>query len=126
MVDEEYAQKIVDNLHRLEADYGLFACEKNDIPGAMRWNYPYGCGCIEFIAVKALDNYGYKDIAKRLAIKHVYLVEKVFDETGSLWEKYNVVEGNINVIRRTTMPSMMGKSAGSYLMLKKYAEEGSF
>lgn len=126
MVDEEYAQKIVDNLHRLEADYGLFACEKNDIPGAMRWNYPYGCGCIEFIAVKALDNYGYKDIAKRLAIKHVSLVEKVFDETGSLWEKYNVVEGNINVIRRTTMPSMMGKSAGSYLMLKKYAEEGSF
>ena len=56
----------------------------------------------------------------------IKVMEKVFDETGSLWEKYNVVEGNINVIRRTTMPSMMGKSAGSYLMLKKYAEEGSF
>ncbi len=50
------------------------------------------------------------------------VVRKVFDEISSLWEKYNVVEGNINVTRRATMPSMMGRIVGSYLALKKYYE----
>lgn len=69
-----------------------------------------------------LDNYGYKEDANRIALKYTSLVEKIYSETGSLWEKYNVVEGNINVIRRATMPSMMGRTAGTYLVLKNYAK----
>lgn len=122
MVDAEHARKAVDNLYRLEADYGVFACEKNDMPGEMRWNYPMGCGCLQYIVVRALDNYGYKEEAMRIALKYTSLIEKTYNETGSLWEKYNVVDGNINVIRRATMPSMMGRTAGTYLVLKNYVE----
>lgn len=122
----EQAEKTVNNLYRLEAEYGIFACEKNDVPGEMRWNYPSGCSCLEYIAVRALDNYGYKEEAMRLAEKGVRLIEKVFDETGCLWEKYNVVEGNTNVLRRATMPSMMGRIAGAYMLLKKYVRNKSF
>lgn len=124
MADELQAKETVKNLYRLEAEYGLCACEKNNFPGDMRWNWPMGNGCLQFIAVKALDNYGYKEDAKRIAEKHTKLIEKVFDETGSLWENYNVVEGNINVTRRSTMPSMMGRTAGIYLALKQYTEAG--
>ena len=46
-------------------------------------------------------------------------VEKVFEETGNLWEKYNVVEGNIKVKNEYEMPPMMGWSAGIYLELKR-------
>lgn len=126
MVDNCYAEKLVENLNRLEADYGLFACEKNDIEGNMRWNYPMGCGCLQYIAVTALNGYSYKADAMRIASKYVKLIEKVFNETGSLWENYNVVEGNINVTRRATMPSMMGRTAGVYLALKQYVEIGKF
>lgn len=39
----------------------------------------------------------------------------VFEKTGCLWEKYNVVEGSINVTNEYEMPAMMGWSAGVYL-----------
>ena len=44
----------------------------------------------------------------------------MFDETGNLWEKYNVVEGNINVSNEYKMPAMMGWSAGIYLAASEY------
>ena len=61
-----------------------------------------------------------KEEAKRLAQKYVSLVEKVFDETDNIWEKYNVVEGNINVSNEYKMPAMMGWSAGTYLAAAEY------
>ena len=76
--------------------------------------------------INSLDNYGYKEDALRVAEKYTKLVEKVYDETGALWEKYNVVEGNINVTGESSdgkMPSMMGWSAGAYLYALKYIED---
>lgn len=119
---EEQARAAVDNLHRLEAEYGVVACEKNDYPGVYQWNYPSGWSPLQYIAVVSLDKYGYKEEAKRIAEKNVRLVEKVFDETGNIWEKYNVCEGNIAVKNQgdSAMPPMMGWSAGVYIALKDY------
>ena len=51
--------------------------------------------------------------------------EQVFEETGNLWEKYNVVEGNANVITEEKMPPMMGWTAGVYLAFAEhYATAG--
>ena len=69
---------------------------------------------------KGLDKYGYREEAHRIANKYVTLVDKVFAETGNLWEKYNVVEGNINVSNEYKMPAMMGWSAGTYLAALEY------
>ena len=65
------------------------------------------------------------DIARRLARKYTELVEKCFDETENLWEKYNVVEGNVNICQEGTgkMPAMMGWSAGTYLAMKRFITE---
>ena len=51
------------------------------------------------------------------------VVEKVFDATQNLWEKYNVVEGSSNVCDEYKMPAMMGWSAGVYLDAEKFLEE---
>ena len=59
-------------------------------------------------------------VHKVIAEKYVHLVEKVFGETGNLWEKYNVVEGNVNVVTEEKMPAMMGWTAGVYLALQNY------
>ena len=122
VADEKEAKAAVDALPLLEAEYGLLTCEKNDAKGVYQWDYPNGWACLQYIAVIGLDNYGYKEEAMRISEKTVELIRKVFAETGNLWEKYNVVEGNINVNNEYDMPPMMGWTAGVYLALTEYIE----
>ena len=59
----------------------------------------------------------------RIAKKYVSLAESVFEKTGHLWEKYNVVNGSTEVIdgnNGCTMPAMIGWTAGAYLTLHDY------
>lgn len=118
LADEDEAAATVSKLKNLEKDYGIVACEKNNVEGNFQWNYPNGWSPHQYLVYKALKNYGYEDEATRIAEKYIRLVEKVFDETGNLWEKYNVVEGNVKVNTESPMPAMMGWSAGVYLVLK--------
>ncbi len=121
---DEQAAAAVENINRLESNYGVLTCEKNSSDITYQWDYPNGWACLQYITVKGLLNYGYTDVAKRIAKKYTSLVEKVFDETENLWEKYNVVEGNINVSNEYKMPPMMGWSAGVYIACKKIIENG--
>ena len=59
-----------------------------------------------------------------VAEKYTSLVDKVFESTGNLWEKYNVAEGSLNVNHESKkkMPAMMGWSAGVYLAALNYIE----
>ena len=120
LADEKHAKAVVDNLDRLEREYGLLTCEENDVEGTFQWDAPNGWACLQYIAIIGLDNYGYKEEARRIAEKYVLLVEKVFKETDNLWEKYNVIEGNVNVKGEYDMPPMMGWSAGTYLAALDY------
>lgn len=124
LAERENAEAIVGKLDRLEAEFGILACEKNDTEGTYQWDYPNGWACLQYIAVMGLDKYGYKTEAKRIAEKYVSLVDKVFEETGNLWEKYNVAEGSLNVNHESKkkMPAMMGWSAGVYLAASSYIE----
>lgn len=117
---EEGAKALVKNLSRLEAKFGILTCEKRQTKTAYQWDYPNGWACIQYMVVKGLCNYGYFEDAKRIAKKYVSLAESVFLKTNNFWEKYNVVEGNINVSNEYDMPPMMGWSAGVYLALKSY------
>ncbi len=121
----EQARSFADNLYRLEVGYGIVANEKNEIPGRYQWGYPNGWACHQLIFIEAFDKYGYKDDAKRLAEKYTELIERLFGETQNLWEKYNIVEGNITVSEeyKSHMPKMMGWTAGAYLYAKKYCAD---
>lgn len=117
------ASVAADLLWRLETDYGILTCEKNDIRGTYQWNYPNGWACMQYVAMIGFDKYGYTDIAKRIADKYVHLADKVFDQTGNLWEKYNVVEGNLSVAGEYALPPMMGWSAGVYMAADEYLHQ---
>lgn len=120
MATAEQAAVLVENLSRLEEEYGVSTCEKQESSIDYQWGYPNGWACLQHIMIVGLDNYGYKEEAKRIAKKYIDLADKVFDETGNLWEKYNVVEGNINVSKEYVMPPMFGWSAGVYVFCKEY------
>ena len=43
----------------------------------------------ETMVIRGLENYGYDDLAREIALKHLDLVAKVFEKTGTIWENYS-------------------------------------
>ncbi len=117
LATKEQADKIVKALSIFETEYGLACCENSDNLLNGQWDYPHGWAPQHYIAIKGLLNYGKKDDALRIAKKYAKLVASTFEETGNLWEKYNVVTGTVatKVEGHATSPTMMGWSAGVFL-----------
>lgn len=128
MVSNEQAKALVDNLHRLESNYGVTATEFTAEEYTYQWQAPNGWAPHQNLVIQGLNKYGYVDDAKRIAKKYTRLVEKNYEENHNLWEKYNVVTGGIDIAdesseRHAELPPMLGWSAAVYLEAKKFAEE---
>lgn len=113
---KEQAQRTVKLLERLENDYGVAACEKRDGLYDLQWDFPHGWACLHFIIIEGLLLYGYIEDAQRIAEKYCRLVETNYEETGTLWEKYNTLTGKVSITKENGLAAtMMGWSAGVYL-----------
>lgn len=128
MTDEDEAKALKDNLYRLETDYGVAVSEYKAPEYQYQWQYPNGWAPHQNIVMQALDRYGYKEDALRVAQKYVALVDDNFQKTENLWEKYNVVTGGIDVTdegseRHSILPPMLGWTAGAYLEALQYTED---
>ena len=111
----EQASKTVSLLPKLEMTYGIACCECKEDLNNLQWDYPNGWACLHYIVIHGLLRYGYHEDALRIAEKYVTLAEDVFEKTGQLWEKYNVVTGEVSTAKEYETPAMMGWSAGVYL-----------
>lgn len=114
MATPEEAAAAVAVLPRVEEKYGIACVEKCDKPGNYQWGHPNGWPPTQRIVVQGLLNYGYQEDAFRIANKYCDLVESCFRQTGHLWEKYNVVKGNADVVDEYQMPTMLGWTFGVY------------
>ena len=119
-VSRRDARGIVKSLAVLEYPHGISACEKGDYPFVYQWSYPNGWAPLQYVTVSGLDRYGYRKDARRIARHYVDLLTETYDKTGTLWEKYNVDEGNLDVGDEYKMPTMLGWTAGSYVWLTEY------
>ena len=45
-------------------------------------------------------------------------MEKCYEHSGHLWEKYNVVDGNVDVQDEYEMPTMLGWTFGVYVWFR--------
>jgi len=120
---DEQANKTAEALKLLEQEYGLACCENREDLLSLQWDYPHGWACLHYIAVRGLMNYGRTEEALRIAEKYVSVAAKNFEETGNLWEKYNVVTGKVSVTKEYNTPPMMGWSAGVYLYCEQLLED---
>ena len=116
----EQAAKTVALLPRLEQAHGVSTCE----PGTARaelyqWDHPNAWAPTTWQMVQGLKRYGYNTEAKRIAQKYVSAATAIFAKTGTLWEKYNAVTGDIDVVDEYAMPEMLGWSAGVYIALSE-------
>lgn len=123
LATQEEAESTLSLLPLVEFEHGLSACAPHDIPGVFQWDYPNCWAPLQCIGIMACQNYGFEEDAKRLAKKYVDAIEKNFEESGNLWEKYNAVDGTLAVKDEYNMPTMLGWTAGVYLYAKKLISE---
>ena len=122
---------------QLEFAFGIAACAPSSDSRVCQWNYPNGWPCLHHIAYVGLHRYGHTEAALRIAGKYLATIARVFEETGDLWEKYNVEDGSTRTLNETgyitddprikdpsavpdTAPAMMGWTAGVFLDALKF------
>jgi alpha,alpha-trehalase len=85
-------------LHVLEYNGGIVNTQATGLSKEIKQHdYPNGWPGQQWVVIKGLLNYGYKEDAERIARKWLDLNAKIFDETGSFWEKYDVVNCGIGI-----------------------------
>ena len=114
----EQARRTRTLLAKLEFPHGLAGCEKRGDLQSLQWDYPHGWPPLQAIVVCGLRDYGFSDDAWRIAEKYCQTVERVFAETGNLWEKYDVTTGKVSVSKEYKSPAMLGWTAGVYLFCR--------
>lgn len=109
LATKEQAEKTVRFIEAVELEYG-FAAGENKTVWHMQWDYPKVWAPLQVILYESLKNYGYFELAERVATKYVSLVEKQYAETGELWEKYDGITGG----HPSSAVPMTGWTAGAY------------
>ncbi|WP_052361785.1 trehalase family glycosidase [Geminisphaera colitermitum] len=86
-------------------------------PHSYQWDHPNLWPCLQTIAWRGLQRYGYHVEARRLAEKYADTVCRSFSDTGDLWEKYNADTGTHHASNDNSYeaPAMMGWTAGVFL-----------
>lgn len=105
-------------LHRLMLPFGVSASLNENIKfPKMQWDYPIVWPPLQLISYKGCENYGFSQTAHSIAEKYIKLSEKVFAETGELWEKYNGLDGTV-ANNEYNAPPVIGWSAMTYIYFK--------
>ncbi|HYF97119.1 MAG TPA: trehalase family glycosidase, partial [Patescibacteria group bacterium] len=100
MASKEQAKKLVRTLRRYEHEGGLATTDTLQltkyVPGVTmvptQWAYPNGWAPLHFMVIKGLEDYGYHDDARRIAIKWLKTNLDWFNKHGVFLDKYNVVD----------------------------------
>lgn len=109
-------------LAELEYPYGVVSA-KTEQKG-FQWATPNGWAPLFYVCVAAAINVGEETSAKRIAKKYIDILDKIFQKTGALYEKYDVVTGKIGIGEEYGTPEMLGWTAGIYLSLQQYLQTG--
>lgn len=141
MATPEQAAAVVKNaLPKLEFAYGISSTAPAEKPSPYQWDHPNLWPPVQHLTYRGLARYGYIVEARRLAAKYLDCVTRTFQETGDLWEKYNVLDGShrtvseagylINPINLVTgaedksvveePPAMMGWTAGIFVDAEEF------
>jgi alpha,alpha-trehalase len=118
LASKKQARRMVDNLGTFEYKGGLANTQKNGLFKDFRqWDYPNGWANQQWIVIKGLLRYGFKNEAERLAIKWLDLNKMIFNRTGKFWEKYDVVRCRIGYSGRYRTQSGFGWTNAVFLKL---------
>ena len=118
------AARAVANLPLFERAHGLAYTE--DCPDCRnyQWAFPTAWPPSTWITVAGLRRYGYETEARRVAAKYLAVADRLFAETGRLWEKTDAESGLV-ATGEYKAPPMIGWCAGVYVALHDYLATAS-
>ena len=87
---DNYAQAVAQQLQSKFLMPGGLVTTLNNT--GQQWDYPNGWAPLQWIAIKGLQQYGHTELSNQIASRWLRLNRKVFQETGRMMEKYNVVD----------------------------------
>lgn len=118
------AKKVVEKLKIFEFGGGLVnTANENLMTPYRQWDYPNGWPNQQWIAVKGLINYNYNNDAMRIMKKWLDLCKNVLDETGFMWEKYDVVNCKRGVDGRYPTQTGFGWTNGVFIKFVSMLEK---
>lgn len=86
---QQQAEGVADVLQKYFLSSG--GLQTTTVTTVQQWDSPNGWAPLHWIAIKGLVNYGFAAIAKDIAQRWMGINEKVYNNTGKMMEKYNVV-----------------------------------
>lgn len=90
---EFQAQKVAQTLEtELLKDGGLLT---TNFESGQQWDAPNGWAPLQWMAICGLRNYGLESLSQKIKERWVALNIKVFENTGKLMEKYNVMDTSL-------------------------------
>ena len=119
------AKKIAENIKHFEYAGGIANTQATGLAKEYKQHdYPNGWPHQQWIVIRGLLNYGFKDDAARLAKKFFDLNKKVLKKTGRLWEKYNVVKCDVGDSERyPTQAGFAWTNAVFIKLMDKFGEK---
>jgi len=122
IASQDQAEKMVKNLEKFETEFGLV---QTDVAYAsphpefdwVQWGHPSGWPPMQIIIIEGLLKYGFEEEAKRIAGKYLKLILDIYKETEKIWEKYNVVGGNLEFpVERYRLPAIHGWTSSTVVL----------
>ena len=105
----------------LERRFGVVACASQE--NCYQWSAPNSWAPLNFVAFFAAKRLSLTEVALRIAKKYIKATDKLFAQTGKLWEKYNADNGELDHTSEYGTPDMLGWTAGVYIVCKNTLEK---
>lgn len=137
IASKEQGERVVKNLSLIESEHGIVTTQESEQEHSYQWDHVSVWPPMQSLAIMALDRYGYKTEAKRVAMKYLDVVAANFVQpdpaiaiksgdtikrvSGKIYEKYTR-NGTIND-REYVGNVMMGWSAGTYAFAYGYLKK---
>lgn len=116
--DQASAKKVFLSLRN---EFGLSSSVDFEGADKMQWDFPNMWPPMVYFAYLALRNVGLKGEAEWLSKTYRQVVERNFEKTHHLWEKYDTLTGEVSYSFEYETPTMLGWTAGIYEFLWKEA-----
>ena len=114
LADEKKIQGLYNCYTFLMKNYGVASTDR--YYGKYQWSYPNAWAPNQYIAYVAFKNYGMDAHAEEVATKYMQLIERIYEQTGTTFEKYNVVDGSDDTYDEgDEHHTMMGWTTGVYM-----------
>ena len=94
LASPDQAKRVRDNLDRFERPGGIMT---STFVSGSQWDAPYGWAPLQLLSIEGLRRYGYEEDASRIQGKFLSLVLEVFEASGTIVEKYDVLRRSSDV-----------------------------